>query len=603
MKRFLSAVAARLLETRSTLLVLLVCAAWLAMLAGARSLMLPDEGRYIGVAWAMLRSGDWLTPTLDGLPYFHKPPLFYWLTGLALQLFGVNEWAGRLASVFGALLAVGGLFFFVRRYAGERPATLAAAVLVTQPMFFAGAQYANLDMLVAGMISATIVCAAHAILRLDSGRSYRPALAAAYVFAALGVLAKGLIGIVLPGAIVLAWLLLRGRYRLIPALLALPMIGLFVAVAAPWFVWMQISYHGFWDYFFVYHHFQRFAHTGFSNAQPFWFYLPVLFLGTLPWAPWIWRACAWKYLVDPEKVEIRSLMLVWMLGILVFFSLPNSKLVGYILPALPPLAFLIADGFLDWRQKRQAERAAKPELREQGRRRFALSRRQSVRRRRPVRRVHYSGGGLRFDLDAQPEQAGGSPVQPRRADGDDRRVRVRPAVLPAPGKRRLGGQRLAGYGGHCGPRQLAQGALRRRPVRQRENARSAASARRVRGAIVRLHGSFIVAVGENGAGAALLFPPRGGNRLCQCQTDRLAARRRTASAAQGLPADAARWLTARALRSNRRAGSAGAEAAPRAEPLAACRRAATTARRSSRRFSRLLPANGRRASGYGRRRE
>ena len=127
MKRFLSAVAARLLETRSTLLVLLVCAAWLAMLAGARSLMLPDEGRYIGVAWAMLRSGDWLTPTLDGLPYFHKPPLFYWLTGLALQLFGVNEWAGRLASVFGALLAVGGLFFFVRRYAGERPATLAAA--------------------------------------------------------------------------------------------------------------------------------------------------------------------------------------------------------------------------------------------------------------------------------------------------------------------------------------------------------------------------------------------------------------------------------------------------------------------------------------------
>ncbi|MQM32570.1 MAG: glycosyl transferase, partial [Candidatus Accumulibacter phosphatis] len=190
------------------------------MLAGTRSLMLPDEGRYIGVAWAMLNSGDWLTPTLDGLPYFHKPPLFYWLTGLSLKLFGVNDWAGRLASVFGALVAVGGLFFFVRRYAGQRLATLAVAVLVTQPMFFAGAQYANLDMLVAGMISASIVCGASAILRLDSGQSYRPALAAAYVFAALGVLAKGLIGIVLPGAILLAWLLLRKRYRLIPALLS-----------------------------------------------------------------------------------------------------------------------------------------------------------------------------------------------------------------------------------------------------------------------------------------------------------------------------------------------------------------------------------------------
>jgi hypothetical protein len=216
MKHFLSAVAASLLEARSKFLVLLLCAAWLAMLAGTRSLMLPDEGRYIGVAWAMLSSGDWLTPTLDGLPYFHKPPLFYWLTGLSLKLFGVNDWAGRLASVFGALVAVGGLFFFVRRYAEQRLATLAVAVLVTQPMFFAGAQYANLDMLVAGMIAATIVCGASAILRLASGQSYRPALAAAYVFAALGVLAKGLIGFVLPGAILLAWLLLRKRYRLDP---------------------------------------------------------------------------------------------------------------------------------------------------------------------------------------------------------------------------------------------------------------------------------------------------------------------------------------------------------------------------------------------------
>lgn len=353
MKHFLSAVAASLLEARSRFLVLLLCAAWLAMLAGTRSLMLPDEGRYIGVAWAMLNSGDWLTPTLDGLPYFHKPPLFYWLTGLSLKLFGVNDWAGRLASVFGALVAVGGLFFFVRGYAEQRLATLAVAVLVTQPMFFAGAQYANLDMLVAGMISATIVCGASAILRLDSGQSYRPVLAAAYVFAALGVLAKGLIGFVLPGAILLAWLLLRKRYRLIPALLSLPMIGLFVAVAAPWFVWMQILYSGFWDYFFVYHHFQRFSQTGFSNAQPFWFYVPVLLLGALPWSPWIVRACSWKFLVDPERVEIRSLMLVWMLGILVFFSLPNSKLLGYVLPALPPLAFLIADALLGWLQQRR----------------------------------------------------------------------------------------------------------------------------------------------------------------------------------------------------------------------------------------------------------
>ena len=362
MTSLFAAVAASLLATRSRILLLVVCAVWLLMLAGVRSQMLPDEGRYIGVAWAMVSSGDWLTPTLDGLPYFHKPPLFYWLTGLALKLFGANDWAGRLASVLGALVAVGGLFLFVRRYAEQRLATLSAAVLVTQPMFFAGAQYANLDMLVAGMISATIVCGASAILRLDSGQPYRLALAATYIFAALGVLAKGLIGFVLPGAILLAWLLLRKRYRLIPALLSPAMIALFLAVAAPWFVWMQILYHGFWDYFFVYHHFQRFAQTGFSNARPFWFYLPVLLLGTLPWSPWIARACSWKFLSDPERFEIRSLMIVWLLGILVFFSLPNSKLLGYIFPALPPLAFLIADALLGWLQKRrEAQPAAKTE--------------------------------------------------------------------------------------------------------------------------------------------------------------------------------------------------------------------------------------------------
>ncbi|MCP5228282.1 glycosyltransferase family 39 protein [Accumulibacter sp.] len=359
MKSLFSALAERLLDTRSRVLVPVSCLVWLAMLAGTRSLMLPDEGRYIGVAWAMLESGDWLTPKLDGLPYFHKPPLFYWLTGLALKLFGSNDWAGRLASVLGAVLAASGLYLFVRRHVDQRLATLSAAVLVTQPMFFAGAQYANLDMLVAGMISATIVCGAAAVLRMANGEPYRLALAAAYVFAALGVLAKGLIGFVLPGAVLFAWLLLRKRYRLIPRLLSIAMIGLFVAVAAPWFVWMQISYSGFWDYFFVYHHFQRFSQTGFSNAQAFWFYVPVLLLGALPWSPWIARACTWKFLADPEQFEIRSLMIVWMLVIVIFFSLPNSKLVGYVFPALPPLAFLIADALLGWLRKRQE--AQRPE--------------------------------------------------------------------------------------------------------------------------------------------------------------------------------------------------------------------------------------------------
>ena len=353
MKRLLSAISEQLLTTRTSSLVLVLGTVWLTALAGVRSLMLPDEGRYVGVAWQMLNSGNWLLPTLDGLPFFHKPPLFYWLTGLALQMFGANDWAARVASILGALIAAGALYLFVKHYADKRLATLSVVVLVTQPMFFAGAQYANLDMLVAGMITACIVCGASAVLRLDAGLPYRTALALTYLFAALGVLAKGLIGFVLPGAILLAWILVRKRYRLIPALLPIPMILLFLTVAVPWFLWMQKSYSGFWDYFFVYHHFKRFAETGFSNARPFWFYLPVVLLGTLPWSLWIARVCSWKFLVAPEKLDIRSLMLLWMLGILVFFSLPNSKLVGYIFPALPPLACLMADAMLAWLKQRQ----------------------------------------------------------------------------------------------------------------------------------------------------------------------------------------------------------------------------------------------------------
>jgi 4-amino-4-deoxy-L-arabinose transferase-like glycosyltransferase len=330
--------------------IVLLAAAWLLLTAGLRPLMLPDEGRYAGIAWEMLSSGNWLVPTLDGMPFFHKPPLFYWLTAAGLQIFGLNEWAARLASTSSAILAAVALYLFARKHADRPTANLALVVLVTQPFFYGGAQFANLDMLVASMIAVTIIAGADAILDLERQRPHRRSLALAYLFAALGVLAKGLIGFVLPGAILLAWLVVRRKFRLIPALFPLSLLLLFFAVAAPWFLWMQKSYGGFWDYFFVYHHFRRFAETGFNNQQAFWFYIPVLLLATLPWSPWIFRLGSRGFLKDSGRFAVRSLMLLWLLGILAFFSLPKSKLVGYILPALPAFAYLIADLILHWQR-------------------------------------------------------------------------------------------------------------------------------------------------------------------------------------------------------------------------------------------------------------
>jgi 4-amino-4-deoxy-L-arabinose transferase-like glycosyltransferase len=320
--------------------------AWLAATAWARPLMLPDEGRYVGVAWEMLRSSDWLTPTLNGLPYFHKPPLFYWITAGSLGLFGLNEWAARAGPIFGATLGAVAMYTFAQRWWGERAARLTWLALLVQPLYFAGGQFANLDMLVAGCITATIVLLADAALCIEGRLAYRKALAAAYALAALGVLAKGLIGIVIPALVIGAWLLLRRRWRVLVRLLWWPGAAIFLLLAAPWFIAMQWRFTDFLNYFFVVQHFKRFAQGGFNNIQPFWFFPAVLLLFSLPGWPWLTRPLRREFLSDTERGPIRLLLVLWVVSVVVFFSLPQSKLLGYVLPAVPPLAMLMADGYI-----------------------------------------------------------------------------------------------------------------------------------------------------------------------------------------------------------------------------------------------------------------
>lgn len=334
-----------LLRARSTWVVALAAFAWFASSTWSWPLLLPDEGRYVGVAWNMLSQGEWSVPLLNGLPFFHKPPLFYWLTAASLWLFGANEWAARLAPVLGATFMVAALFWFLKTHAGRSPAAIAAVALAAQPFVFGGAHYANLDMLVAGIITATIVLAASAALRIEQRQPYRRVLALAYAAFALGFLAKGLIGIVLPGGVIAAWLLGRRRFRVLFSLFWLPGIALFLVLALPWMLAMQARYPGFFDYYIVYQHFHRFLEQGFNNARPFWFYLPVLALLALPWSACLWRAFTARYWRGEGDNAVRGLMAAWFLVILLFFSIPNSKLAGYVLPCAPPIAYFFADLF------------------------------------------------------------------------------------------------------------------------------------------------------------------------------------------------------------------------------------------------------------------
>ena len=321
--------------------------AWLLATAWLRPLMAPDEGRYAGVALQMLHSGDWLVPRLDGLPFFHKPPLFYWIGAGAMALAGPLEWAARLPSVLGAVVAAAALFVFLRRWSTVRLALLSTVVLVTTPFFFLGAQFANLDMLVAGCISGTVLLAAGAVLARERGEPWRAMLAGAYLLAAAGLLAKGLIGVVLPVGVLLTWCAVTRKAASLRLAVWLPGWTVLLAVAGPWFVAMQMKYPGFFDYFVITQHFRRFASSGFNNEHAFWFYLPVMAGLTLPWFGWL-------LVPRPKEAQpgerrpsdVDWLMWIWLAVIVVFFSIPRSKLIGYVLPALPPLAYLIAQRVL-----------------------------------------------------------------------------------------------------------------------------------------------------------------------------------------------------------------------------------------------------------------
>ncbi|MEJ6023286.1 glycosyltransferase family 39 protein [Ramlibacter sp. PS4R-6] len=315
---------------------------WLAATAWLRPLALPDEGRYIGVAWGMLHSGDWLVPMLDGLPYFHKPPLFYWITATALALSDTTV-AARAAPWLGACLGTASLFLFAGRWAGRDTALAGLFALVTAPLFFFGAQYANLDMLVAGCIAATILAFTHAVLLGREDAAWKRTVLLAYVLCALGVLAKGLIGIVLPGMVLVLWLLVERRWQAMFQLLWWPGILCFLIVAAPWFVLMQQRFESFTHYFFVVQHFQRFSEGGFNNPRGPWFYPVVLAAATLPWSLWWAGARQREWRERSEPAAARRLMLLWAVAITLFFSLPRSKLAGYILPVVPPLIYLAAD--------------------------------------------------------------------------------------------------------------------------------------------------------------------------------------------------------------------------------------------------------------------
>ena len=302
----------------------------------------PDEARYAEIAREMLQSGDWLTPHLNYVLYVEKPPLLYWLTAISFRLFGLNEFAARMPVALAATAGVFATFIFALRAFGRRHAILAAAILATTPLYAVLAQVLTTDMLLSTLV--TIANFAFFLQWKEGGRWCW----IAYVAMGLGMLAKGPVGAALPILSLLAFLIWKGE--LSAASLKFharnfhPIAGLLLAVliAAPWFVAMAMRVPDFVDFYFVGEHLRRVFDSDYSHGEPFYFYLPVLALGLMPWTLLVplltWREmppnAARRFCISAAAVTI------------VAFSCASAKLIPYVLPAVAPLAVLIADGLV-----------------------------------------------------------------------------------------------------------------------------------------------------------------------------------------------------------------------------------------------------------------
>ena len=349
--------AATPVRWRGDLLLLTLIFGVLYLFAASRlTLLNPDEPRYAGIAREMIATGDWVTPRLNDTRYFEKPPLVPWLVALSRLAFGPGETAARLPVV---IFGVGGVllaYALGRRLFGREAGLAAAVVLGTSLLYFALSWVLLLDMVLAGTLSAALICFLLGV-REPPGPRRRALFLALYASAALATLAKGLIGFLLPGAIMFLWLLLLNQWhRLRPLYLPTGCVG-FLLIAAPWHVLVAQRNPEWASFYFGHEHWARFTSTVHGRAEPFWYFVPVLVLGLFPWIGFlpsaVRAAVAGGWARRKEQADAWFLVL-WAAFVFLFFSRSQSKLIPYLLPALPPLAVLIGA----WLARNWAEGAA-----------------------------------------------------------------------------------------------------------------------------------------------------------------------------------------------------------------------------------------------------
>jgi 4-amino-4-deoxy-L-arabinose transferase-like glycosyltransferase len=324
---------------------------------GRLSLLGPDEPRFAEVAREMFATGDYVTPRVAGEAAFDKPALLYWAIAGAFRLFGVNEFAARLPSALAALAGVLFLYHAIARTLSERLAWIAAAVLATNVFFIGLSRAVIMDMTFTATITIALLCIY--LCATTAGRTRMIYWTTAAVAAGMSVLAKGLIGIFLiAGVAAIVYALTRQPRSLRWQAWAIGFV-IFLAVVALWYVPVTLANgHAFIDEFIIKHHFRRFLTNRYQHPQPFWFFPAITLAGLMPWTFFLLPAIARLRRIKPRSGEpvdtLLTLAWVWLLVPLIFFSISQSKLPSYILPAFPALAVIIGLEVEDfWRGERE----------------------------------------------------------------------------------------------------------------------------------------------------------------------------------------------------------------------------------------------------------
>jgi len=317
---------------------------WFATL-DARRLVHPDEGRYAEIAREMAATGDWVTPRLNGLKYFEKPPLQYWVTAAAYRVFGVHEWTARLWPALAGFLGVLTLGAAGYALGGVTLGAYAGVVLATTLWHAGIAQIVTLDSGLSFFLAlgfSALVIAQRAETPANARRTWMWVASAALAGATLS---KGLIGIVLPGGALVVYTALTRDFAIWRRLHLASSLVVYLALTAPWFIAVARANDEFVRFFFIHEHFERFLTTGHERPGSWHYFVPWFAVGMLPWLTVLLYGVrsAWRDGV-PNALGFswQRFALSWAAFVFLFFSASGSKLQSYILPMFPPLALVTA---------------------------------------------------------------------------------------------------------------------------------------------------------------------------------------------------------------------------------------------------------------------